>query len=28
NKIPVDDLACIVALNKQIVDITKGYLAE
>lgn len=28
NKIPVDDLACIVPLNKQIVDITKGYLAE
>jgi hypothetical protein len=28
NKIPVDDLSCIVALNKQIVDITKGYLAE
>jgi hypothetical protein len=28
NKIPVDDLACIVALNKQIVDITKGYLTE
>lgn len=28
NKIPVDDLACIVALNKQIVDVTKVYLAE
>lgn len=28
NKIPVDDLACIVALNKQIVEITKGYLSE
>ena len=28
NKLPVDDLSCIVALNKQIVDITKGYLAE
>lgn len=28
NKIPVDDLACVVALNKQIVEITKGYLTE
>jgi hypothetical protein len=28
NKLPVDDLSCIVALSKQIVDITKGYLAE
>jgi hypothetical protein len=28
NKIPVDDLACIVALNKQIVEITRGYLSE
>lgn len=28
NKIPVDDLACLVALNKQIVEITKGYLSE
>lgn len=28
NKLPVDDLSCVVALSKQIVDITKGYLAE
>jgi len=28
NKIPVDDLASIVALNKQILDITKGFLSE
>jgi len=28
NKLPVDDLSCIVALSKQIVEITKGYLAE
>lgn len=28
NKLPVDDLSCVVALSKQIVEITKGYLAE
>jgi hypothetical protein len=28
DKIPVDDLSCIVALSKQIGEITKGYLAE
>lgn len=28
NKLPVDDLSCVVALSKQIVDITKGYLSE
>jgi len=28
NKIPIDDLECIVALNKQIIEITKGYLSE
>jgi hypothetical protein len=28
NKILVDDLASIVALNKQILDITKGFLSE
>jgi hypothetical protein len=28
NKIAVDDLESIVALNKQIVEITKGYLSE
>ncbi len=28
DKLPVDDLSCIVALSKQIVEITKGYLAE
>jgi hypothetical protein len=28
NKIPVDDLACVVALNKQIVEITKGFLVD
>lgn len=28
NKIQVDDLASIVALNKQIIDVTKDYLAE
>jgi hypothetical protein len=28
NKIPVDDISCIVALNKQLVEITKGYLVD
>lgn len=28
SKISVDDLSCVVALSKQIVEITKGYLAE
>jgi hypothetical protein len=27
-KIPIDDISCIVALNKQLIEITKGYLLD
>jgi hypothetical protein len=27
-KMPIDDISCIVALNKQLIEITKGYLLD